>query len=381
MSTLAFFPWLTLPAPLALGRYRLVPHRVGASLEPEPRVIDALLSAFEEPGGRPVEAAVRVQLEGRAPTADLSTEERAGVELLADAVAFAALARRTFFGPRTPLCGAQLAFVLRQFTGGDPRALMIAVRRRDGTSWVAHEGAFRTTRPPSARPQVALEVDGALVTALLDAFGAADGAELRDAVAAFVAASGGCGATPVAHELLWLSTALARLLGAPPERELPRRLASLLSPFVARARAPRRLATVRRLEAAAEHGREPSASVLEAWARDLLRARDGCSEGRPSAGYWPPEAHLLVGAHVFAAAVQARLSAAGIRPVPEADRKTLLACAYLASLRDPFARRRSLTVKDPHLWPMALQVAGRQMAKIQLEEVLARSRGGLAPTA
>jgi hypothetical protein len=377
MSTLAFFPWVTLPAPVVLGKYRLVPHRVGASLEPEPRVIDALLSAFQEPVGRPVESAVLVHLHARALTADLPPEERAGLHLLADAVIFGALARRRFFDDRTSGGGAQLDFVLRQFTGNDPRALLVSVRRREGARWVAHEDPTRMARPVPARHRAGLEADWSLVGSLLDAFAAPRGAELRDAIAAFITGSDDRGTTAVAHELLWLITAFERLLGGPGEGELPGRLVSLLDPFVARARAPRRLVTLRRLEATVEGGREPSASILQAWARDLLRARVECSVGRRGAAYWSPEAHLLVGAQVFPAAVLARLAAGGLRPLAEADRKTLLACPYLASLRDPFARRRSLALNDRYLWRVALLVAGRQMAQIQLEDVVARAGRGV----
>jgi hypothetical protein len=141
MSTLAFFPWLTLPAPVALGSYRLVPHRVGASLEPEPRIIDALVSTFQEPGGHAVESALLVQLQGRPLTAELSPEELGALQRLADAVVFGALAQRSFFvAPGSP-GGPQLAFALRRFTGSDPRALHVLVPRREGTSWSTTEKA------------------------------------------------------------------------------------------------------------------------------------------------------------------------------------------------------------------------------------------------
>lgn len=375
MSTLAIFPWVSLPAPLELGRFQLVPYRTGTSLQPEPRIIDALLGAFQEPGGRPVESAVLVRVPGRALTADLTPDEVASAHLLGDAVAFGALARRSFFDPRAHVSGAQLAFVLRRFTGSDPRALQVAVRRRDGAVWVAHEGAFRTTRPPQARPRAALELDPTTVSALLDALAAPGGADLRDAVAAFLAASADAGGGS-AQELAWLVTAFERLLGAPPGGELPRRLIALVGDFTARAREPRRLGTLRRREAAAERERAPSASILEAWARDLLRAREGRSGSGRGGAYWSPEAHLLLGAHVFPAAVLVRLAAAGLRPLADADRKALLACPYLTSFRSPFARRRSLVARDPHLWHRGLEAAGRQLARLQLQEALQRAGMG-----
>ncbi len=65
MSALAFFPWFTIPAPASVGSFRLIPHRVGASLEAQPRLIDAILAPCQEPGGTPVESATLVQVAGR----------------------------------------------------------------------------------------------------------------------------------------------------------------------------------------------------------------------------------------------------------------------------------------------------------------------------
>ncbi|HVO18263.1 MAG TPA: hypothetical protein VMU15_03350 [Anaeromyxobacter sp.] len=372
MGALAFFPWVTVTAPAAVGRYRLVPHRVGASLQAEPRVVDGLLSAWTEPGGGPVESATLVHLAGQALTADLSPRDEAGLHQLAAAVALAALARRSFFdGPY--LNAEHLRFELRRFTGTDPRNLQVVARRRDGRRWVAHgTGGFRTARPPHAPRPPPLDLDEPLVAAVTAAPGTSLGAPLLEAIAAFLAASGdGDGISP-AGELFFLRTALERIAEAPGPEDLAPRLLELLGPFVAGARAPRRLATVRRLELAAEPGRPPSASIAEAWIRDLTRA---CRSSGPPA-YWAPAAHLLVGAHLFPLAVMVRLARAGLRPLAAPDRTALLAFPYLAALRDPFARRRSLAARDPHLYGRALQVAGRRRAQLQLAEVLERTRGG-----
>ncbi len=383
MSVLAFFPWFTIPAPASVGAFRLVPHRVGASLEAQPRLVDAILAPYQEPGGGPVESATLVHLAGRPVLDDLTPVEEAGLFRLGDAVAFAALARRGFFegGPGPYLNTDHLVLVVRRFSGADPRAVQVVARRRDGRRWVAYGvGTFRATRPPHAPRPPRFELDAALAAALLDGFAAADGASLQEAVAAFRAASADGDESPPAHALLWLASAFERLVEAQGDDEMPSRLVSLLDPFVARARIPRRLATLQRLEASAEPGAPPSSSILEAWARDLLRVRLSLG-GRRMACYWPAEAHLLVGAHVLPAAALARLAAAGLRPIGEPDRGTLLAAAYLASLRDPFARRRSLAARNPHLWRRALEVAGRHLARIQLAEVLERTGRSATPSA
>jgi hypothetical protein len=376
MGALAFLPWVTVAAPAAVGRFRLVPHRVGASLQAEPRVVDGLLASWLEPGGGPVESATLVQVAGRTPTADLSPEDEAGLHQLGAAVALAALARRSFFdGPY--LNAEHLRLELRRFSGTDPRNLQVLARRRDGHRWVAHgTGGFRTSRPPHAPRPPPLELDGALAAAVLSASGTALGPPLQEAIGAFLAASGDGDGTPPARELFLLRTALERLAEAPGPEGLPPRLVEHLAPHVAGARVPRRLATLRRLEAAAEPGRPPSASIAEAWARDLVRACRAPGAGGPPGAppaYWSPAAHLLVGAHLFPAAVLLRLAAAGLRPLADQDRTALLAFPYLAALGDPFARRRSLAARDPHLYRRALQVAARRRAQLQLAEVLART--------
>jgi hypothetical protein len=379
MGTLAFFPWFTAAAPVAIGRYRLVPHRVGASLQAEPRLIDALLTAHLEPGGGPVESATLIQLAGRPLTAELGPGDEAGVHELAVAVAFALLARRTFFDAGPYLNAEHLRLALRRFTGSDPRTLQIVARRRDGHRWVAHgTGGFRTTRPPHAPRPPPCEVDAALASAVVAASGSPLGTALQEAIAAFLAGSGDADGTSSAQELFFLAAALERLTeahdAAGSASGLAPRLVALLAPFVAGARTPRRLSTLRRLEVTAEPDRPPSTSIVEAWARDLHRAR-----GAPGAGpraYWPPRAHLLLGAHLFPLVVLVRLAAGGLRPLSDAERTALLAFPYLAGLRDPFARRRSLAAPNPHLWRRALEVAGRARARLQLAEILERTRRG-----
>jgi hypothetical protein len=378
MSVLAFFPWFTAPGPATVGRFRLVPHRVGASLQAESRLVDAILAPYQEPGGAPVESATLVHVAGRPLTDDLGPAEEAALFRLGDAVAFAALARRGFFEAGPYLTPDQLALVVRRFSGSDPRAIQVIARRRDGRRWVAYgTGTFRFTRPPHApRPQP-FEVDASLATALLDAFATEGGDRLQEAVAAFHSASADADGSSPAHGLLWLASGLERLLEPCAAEGLAPRLVSLLAPFIAGARIPRRLATVRRFEARADPGAPLSTSIVEAWARDLVRARRVVS-GQRAACYWSPEAHLLLGAHLFPLAVLVRLGAAGLRPIREVDRGALLAFPYLASLHDPFARRRALAARNPHLWRCALEVAGRQLARIQLAEVLERTGGGRA---
>ena len=376
MGLLAFFPWYTVAAPTAIGRFRLVPHRVGASLQAEPRLIDATLAPFTDPGGRPIESATLVQLEGRALTDEVGEEDEAALFHLGEAVAFSALARRGFFDAAGYVNADQLAFVVRRFHGTDPRDLHVAYRRRDGRRWIAYgPGVFRTARAPHVPPLPRHDLDRSIAAGLLAAREAGRGGPYQAAVAAFNAANGEGDHTSVGQDLLSLVGAFERLLEASTEDALAARLLALLGPFVAAARTPPRLGTLRRLEAAVGAPR-PSTSITAAWLGDLLRARRALGGGAAPAAYWPPEAHLLLGAHLFPAAVLARLAADGFRPLTDADRGMLLAFPYLAALRDPFARRRSLGARKPHLWRCALEVAGRRLARLQVAEVLARAQLG-----
>jgi hypothetical protein len=54
MGMLAFFPWLTVAAPTEAAGFNLVPHRLSSSTDPEAILLDAVLSAYTEPGGKPV---------------------------------------------------------------------------------------------------------------------------------------------------------------------------------------------------------------------------------------------------------------------------------------------------------------------------------------
>jgi hypothetical protein len=232
---------------------------------------------------------------------------------------------------------------------------------------------FRTARAPHVPPLARLEVDRTIASGLLAALEAGRGGPYHASVVAFNAANGEGDHTSLAHELHALVGAFERLLESSAEEELLARLLALLEPHVAPARTPRRLGTLQRREAAVGLP-TPSPSIAAAWIRDLFRARRALAGGAAPASYWAPEAHLLLGAHLFPAALLARLAAEGFRPLTDVDRGTLLAFPYLASLRDPFARRRSLGARKLHLWRCALEVAGRRLARLQVAEVLERAR-------
>ena len=97
MSVLAFFPWFTIPAPATVGSFRLVPHRVGASLEAQPGSSTRSWRPTRSPAGAPVESATLVQVAGRPSSTTRARTRRPPCSGWADAVAFAALARRGFF--------------------------------------------------------------------------------------------------------------------------------------------------------------------------------------------------------------------------------------------------------------------------------------------
>src|ERR1700687_3955400 len=95
MSTLAFFPWMSVAERVVVGNVVLTPY----ALPKTPDAADPIakiISSFREPGGAPIRTATIISLENQSD-GDLDEDQREVVFQHATAIAFCALADRPFF--------------------------------------------------------------------------------------------------------------------------------------------------------------------------------------------------------------------------------------------------------------------------------------------
>jgi hypothetical protein len=380
MSMLAFFPWFTIAAPTSIAGFVLTPHRLGSSPDPQAKTIDSILEAYVEPGGKSIGSATVIHFAERELTAELSQEDRAALFEFAEVVAFAGLARRTFFGFGGYVNRDQFALIIQSFVSRDPRSVAITARRRDGHQLSGYPpGDYRTTRPPHVSNLTGYSIDVGLVGAVVRALGADMATPLGEPISSFNTANTDSNQTPVQHEVVAMIGAFERLVDSSGmEKDLVERLLKLVAPFLSTARKCKRLSSINRFEASKGSRTPISTSITEAWIRDFFRVRNAFGHGRRAPdrpAYWTPEAHLLYGAYLFPLAALVRLKAAGLYELSTRDTDALLAFAYFVSLRNPFAHRRSRAAKKRDLWNHALEAASNESRRAMIAKIVEKVCG------
>jgi hypothetical protein len=349
MPVLAFLPWATTTRPLRFGKFVLLPFEEVLRQQQQqpdivpPEVIDAAEAILEGYGHvRPVDRArvAVLQVEGRPVLDDLTDAEIGAVFAFRQRLAFAALARRDYFGLRYSNADA-LRLVVQQIDPARPGAAVTTSRRRDGRVTTMYTtGAFRVRRPEHVpwcelteeldagvlhATERALEVEGGLPTYLDEAMALFVGAntdhpdvavhaELVDTTSAF---------SRLAKE--WKAEATVdgflRLLPVPPRPlELTASLTTRLAP--ARKTIP---------------GTRP---VRSAWLHDAFVLRHHFGHGRvQQPGFtptWSVAEHLLLAAWIFPVALKAALATQGTYKLTAEDHFRDRSFDSLAALA-PFA--------------------------------------------
>jgi hypothetical protein len=325
MGTLAFFPWLRLNRTISLEGVELMPFRRGA----EPggtnaelqQIFDGVLEPYRTTIARPVDEATLVFLAGQGPTDSIGDDAVRDLFVLAELLAFSALAVRQFFNPLNLGYANRDVFHLVVQKFDDPRGgVSLTSRRRDGSmlTYVTHE-AFRVDRPRHVSSLWPVEVDEAILRALVR-IGATDDGRYFDSVVLFNRSNTDGDEVRPEVELILVAGALQRVLECR-TANINELANNFLRVFVPSVELP--------LEAPTNSGplkvrRRPwPRTIREAWIRDLYVLRGDLAHGRTTARYqadWSVAEHLLLAAYAFPRVVKLCLAEQGAYELTDQDR-------------------------------------------------------------
>lgn len=325
MGTLAFFPWLKLKQQISGAGVSLVPFRRGA----EPggagsnlqRTFDGVLEPYRSAAARPVEEATLVVVDGQGPTDRIADDVLRELFVLAELVAFSALAVREFFNSCHHGYTNRDAFTLIVQNFDDPSGgVALTSRRRDGSlqSYVTRD-AFRVDRPRHVSSFSPVEVDEVLLNALVRARQTDDG-RYFDSVVLFNRGNTDANEVTPEVELILIAGAFQRLLECRSAsiHELANNFTRVFAPAEDLAvKAPFRTRPLKQPK------REWPRTIREAWIRDFYILRGDLAHGRTTARYqsdWTVREHLLLAAFVFPRLAKLCLAADGLYQLTAADR-------------------------------------------------------------
>lgn len=373
---LSFFPWYTAPEPKTIGRFQLVPYRPGSGTVANGAAVDAVLAAYTERGDRPVESVTLVRLDGRDVTSPLSADDRAALFQFAEVVAFAALARRGFFGFGFGYVNRDnFRLIIQSIPEGGDGSVSTRARRRDGWCMTGYgPGDFRSMRPPHVSQGDNPPIDEAVAGGLLAALASEKAQPYEEAIFSFNAANTDSDQTPEQHEVVSTVGAFQQLLEASGTGEdIAEKLVLLLGPFFAPDTGRRTLVALQRLHLDLPRKVGPFGCVPYMWMRDFYHVRNPFGHGRrrqDKASFWTPMAHLLLGAYLLPLAMLVRLQKDGFYALSKSDRKRLFTFPFLARLRNPLARKRNPAAPKRYLWDRAMNAAREARMRAETSEAL-----------
>jgi hypothetical protein len=336
MGTLAFFPWLRLPPQtIRCGEFELIPYARGRYEGRNATTIDLVTSAYREVPDIPIEEAVLLRLEDSDDLlAHLDEKQIDACFAFSEMVALAGLTKRRFFCQSGGYSNRDnYRLVVQQFD--EPgNGVCQRTRRRDGVA--SHFMTAEVHRVPRPRhvPFERMELDLALLQALVTCRASSNAADFVDSIITFNLANTDNSMLSPHVELVLSSGALEKVLGCRNGRgdDLARAFTTALAPRsnIARASCPRVQASNRFSK---------STTIRDVWIRDLFALRGDLAHGKvgpecPS--IWTVGDHLLLASFVFPLVIKTQLANASVYAMIEEDQLAIDAFEALACAADLF---------------------------------------------
>jgi hypothetical protein len=347
-SAVAFFPWVRCVDPITVGQVRILPYVRGLAPGNTPHAsqddLDAVLAAFADRPGYPVESAALLELDdyrtGMDASAHLYQLFRAK-----ELVAFAALSRRKLFRQHFDYCNYHTyTLVVQRYVPGRGDRFMFHTRRRDGSAgqmWATDK--FAHSRPSHVSAHAKCELDHLLLASLLQLN---DSSPLHEAIREFNAANTDSDDVPEHVEAVMAKSAFEWLLSINTGvDDFVKALRTLLSPVVEPATADTPMTQRWRK-------RWGDVPLLDAWARDFCDVRGAAAHGkrRHPRFVWPAQTHLAFVSIFFPLAVKQHLANASLLTLNVADREQLAHIEELLIV-DPFSPEvLELSHRSSHPW-------------------------------
>jgi hypothetical protein len=316
MLTLAFLPWIHVPDPVKLGRFRLVPYeRAGTWAEDVHRIV----AAYECVPDRPVEKATLVEVDG-AVGGDLADSDIEEIFNLRRAVSFAGLRHRRFFRHDGYVNDHTFACVVQNYRPGQ-KGVGVVARGRDGGRRKLWTMGVRVPCPDHVTGGKIAAVDAELVSALCTAMEGPKGDAMRDAIELLNLANTDSADIRPHTELLLSVASLQRVLGVSKKskaHELTKSFAEALASIE-----PERVPSDCRRTIPSK---SKAATLRELWFEDFYACRGAVAHGRPVGPpkpIWTLDEHLLLSSYVIPRVALLRLAEDGFRSLTEHDRSEI----------------------------------------------------------
>jgi hypothetical protein len=320
MSALAFFPWLRLDELIEVGGFQLLPYerheRPAGPRTPTQDALDAVLAAYREHRGSPVEHATLLRHPEHGITDDLAVEERAELFAFAELLAFCGLARRQFFGSGMFYANRDdYALVIQNFV--DPRdGVGITTRRRDGVmNSFLTAGLYELRRPLHGSPNPRIRIEVELLRALLQAQGAANWTRRYDSILAFNRSNTDSDQVVEEAEVVLGVAAFQRLLDCRTTN-----VGDLAHAFAVQFEPRHAVPLPDPMRPGCQTDRRP---VREVWMRSFYAVRGPVAHARSADAVpspWTLREHLLLCAYAFPLLVKLNLAASGEYSLTDSDR-------------------------------------------------------------
>lgn len=314
MTVLFFLPWVSTDESMDFGVLRLIPYQRGEAPGQLDGVtqetLDTILGSYGDRafGRTPnpfchLQRATLISWEGVTIHQDLTDDEVYALLEKSRYIAFSALAQRRF-GTYTGYCNADgYEVVAQRFEAENPRAISVRTRRRDGfTDHLINRSLTpRFIRPEQVDSRLAMDLDAALLAALINLPEGDLKTRIDEAIDVFLRANTDSSAVPERTEVVLLRVAYETLLGSTHHANELQRLFN--EHFADELPTPPQWGTGP-IDERQWRSRWPAnvARPLDAWIQDLCNARNAAAHGprgARDASVWHRRNHLLFGSWLF----------------------------------------------------------------------------------
>lgn len=321
-SALAFLPWMFVRSARTVGSVRLIPYVRSSLPGNQPSIsqadIDAILSAYTDFQGRPIQKATLLEvgkwISGEDPSRYLGKLFNAQRML-----AFAALSDRVLFQAHFDYCNTHnYELVVQAFTPGNVRSVALQSRRRDGNSrilWSSNVPAFRR---PLHVASGEMSVDEPLLRSLLS-LGKKDAA-LKEAVVDFIGGNTDSPDIPWTAEVVMMKAAFEWLYRIDHQAESLVKAVRTALPPPSSTKGPLSAKWYARYRK--QHELPASWRPIIGWVREFCMLRNASAHGKQRTvrkAVWRPSAHLAFASVAFPLLLKQELVRLGRYALTEED--------------------------------------------------------------
>ena len=297
----AFLPWVSLSAPLVIGRLRLLPYERGKAPGDLPHCsqesLDRVMSAYAGHTNRGVRSATLIEMGEWYTGMDvmLKMDE---FFLMRNFIGMAALSKRRFGGHFGYCNFDTYKLVVQRFTKSSAGKQAIRSRRRDGSTiayWSASDFAFQ--RPLHVEERASVDLDEDLLLALLNL--PAGSGSILEAIREYAHANTDSPDVMPHVELVMMTSAFEWLLDSGPNTKRFRQNLAAAVADIGRVEEGDIAVPLREAWA---NARPDASGLLDAWAAEFIALRGSSAHGanrQIKSFVWPLQTHLMFAAMLF----------------------------------------------------------------------------------